>query len=156
MRAALLSLIFVCSAAQASVYQEVCGNANGTVQVKSGHGDEYVKVAKFTKDERGWQTTTAPELIEDAYYVAAPAIELEKEVNKRCEVTSWWYLRYSEIQIARYDGGAFNGDYVGLSEDKKTIQARVICEENGNGEWMECRNNAVGKASATRGPSFDK
>lgn len=129
--------------AEASWFQEYCSNGEATVQVAQGHNVNETKVTKRVVKKDGTlasKTIVVPE----ATVSEVESKDLENTSTTDCKAdwgfVSWRNIRYKKIKIEQADGSLFAKDIIGVSKDRRSVEASVICEENGNSETM-CPEN---------------
>lgn len=137
MKHILLSLLFVSSAAQASWYQEYCSTADGSTRIAHGHNENEITVTQYTYAKDG-TSTKASLVLADSQFDFSDTKILEETANTNCKTawgfSTWKNVRYHKVKITKADGTAFPAGIVGLTSDGLSIQASVLCEENGNSE----------------------
>ena len=136
MKKLTLAIAFLFSvSANASFYQISCSNADGTTTSANGHVENFLKVTKFT-----YQGNEAvKEIIDldkiDTVEVAYSNDQLiERKTTDGCPASwiSWQETRVVSISITNKDGSLFDKGIVGVSQDLKSINTHLICQEDGN------------------------
>lgn len=131
----------VAHAASASFYQVECSNGDGSVRMSSGHVSNK------------WVIQVDPPVGSqmDKYYLELKPNQLDvttsdnQEVyqnsEKKCSpgyqfgIAEWKKVTTKHVEISRKDGTPFPEGYA-VSRDGYTVEAYLICEENGNSQAL--------------------
>ncbi|MGZ5278687.1 MAG: hypothetical protein ACXWC9_02020 [Pseudobdellovibrionaceae bacterium] len=134
---ALLSLVVVQSA-QASYFQINCSNADHTVATASGHSKNSVTLTEYSYGDNG-PVYKSVEL--DAFNVNNEGLkttQLHEERKGGCVpgqstgFMSYKSVSYHQVRIQMTDGSLFSKNIIGVSQDLKSIEAFLICEQEVN------------------------
>jgi hypothetical protein len=139
---ALVTLMSLTTAAQASWYQEFCSNAEGTIKTANGHNENYQRLTK-----RVWENGRVTDTVVEAEHLVPKAEgqswEILKQEKRHCgpgQKYGFYSSRHvyakSEM-LVNADGSPFEKNIVGVSADQKSVHAMLICEMNMNSE-MPC------------------
>lgn len=104
---------------------------------QGGHVPHKVKVMKRLY-ENGEYTEEVIEL-EDVIEDTTDIVELSSKSTSSCQqnenesgFASWENVSAAKIKIVNRDGSEFEEGMAGLSQDKKSIEAFVVCKNEGN------------------------
>ena len=142
MASKFFSLVIVLSAmacltAHASYFQTTCSNATGAIKYSSGHDDNSFVVIT----EEGAGTWSSVNLIIERDEI----MEVSEEKGMSCPPGggksgyAWGRITsLVDLKVSRRGGSAFPTDALipGLSEDGKTIEATLLCEDYHDGEVL--------------------
>ncbi|MBC7532745.1 MAG: hypothetical protein H7318_14315 [Oligoflexus sp.] len=142
MKAFILGILLVSSAASASQSQEFCSNAEGTIEIATrGFTMKTVTATQRIPGQDG-SFKTREVLLTDAIVSILAAKPIENDYRKECfpgQMEGIGYgrnVQYKKIKIQRPEGAAFVRDIIGLSPDKKTLEVNMLCEEKLKAETL--------------------
>lgn len=134
MKGLFLWPLLVGTSVQASSYQEFCSNGEGTVKLTQGHIYNEISVTERIRNEG--QFLDKRVVLPDADVLILKAELLEQEKSNPCDddfgIIYWREVVYKKIRITNPDGSLFSQNIVGVSRDKRFVEASVICEAFGN------------------------
>ena len=142
----LFSLLFSSLGAKASYFQNYCGNAEGTVRVADGHDENYFMLTERVWGDHGVSEKQIKYIDYELSEKSSKSIEIENSFENSCKdgdetgYGSWKVVTSKVVTVYKVDGSLFSEDIVGVSEDRKTVSAYVICEENGS-SMVLCEDN---------------
>jgi hypothetical protein len=128
------------STAQASWYQDYCSNAESTVRLAHGHNDFFVEVTERNYDGKQVREQRIREGLE--YSILGDEIKVSESSQQHCNPgeemgwTSWQKVNAMKVRITRKDGELFSEKVVGVTSDRKAVEAFVICQNDGNSMMM--------------------
>lgn len=134
--------IALSSQASASWYQEYCSNGEGTTRVSSGHNDNTTTLTVRVWSNSGLSESTLDlSTAENIDMQVTNEKELSKESTQSCGTSGhgMWSGRtvnYRRVTFTKTDGGLFPKGTVGISKDRKSVQADLICEIQMNSETL--------------------
>lgn len=128
--------------ARASWFQTYCSNGESTIQIARGHDENFVSLTKkrWDRKSRTYIKTIVQLDLSTIKYSDSQVTALEETSNFSCYkngvegLATWKQVTAQNVAIAKRDGTSFMEDMPGISQDKRSINAFVICEHNGNGE----------------------
>ncbi len=133
---------------KASFFQIYCSNGEGTVKTSDGHIENQITLTERLWDQHGHQTDTPFVFNQgDLVVTKSSEISLEKSLEEHCAPgdeygwTGWREITAHKISISMPNGAEFSKKFIGLSEDRRSVNAYLICEDFGNSE-MACGGNA--------------
>ena len=136
--AILIGLMFAGSLANASWFQNNCSNGAGTVKLADGHDDFYIRLT-----EQKWENDQIKEtILEDERFQAEYSNEVvvHESSESSCNqeqgwgFATWYNVKQMTVTITKSDGSLFTEHTLGVSQDRKSVKAFMICEEFGNSE----------------------
>jgi|GEM_PF-6516048 len=135
----IIALMSLTTAAQASYFQINCSNADGTIMTGSGHGHNFVQLTKYSSDQNGSkQETIRFERGTVQKQDTLKTVKLLEESKQSCRkpgeggYASHHAVSASVVTFMNADGSLFDGNVMGVSKDRKTVKAELICETNVN------------------------
>jgi hypothetical protein len=133
---ALPWFLWIATNVQASSFQEYCSNGAATVKIARGHIENEVSVTQRVKKE--WSFVNQKVILPSPLILVKEVKQLEEHRDTVCTgewgVFYWRDVFYKRIQILQEDGSLFAPNTLGVSKDKRFVEASVICEEQGNSE----------------------
>lgn len=144
MKTLILTIAMVVSAsnAQASFFQNECGNASGSIRMSSGHvkNEIVLKTVKYDdKNQRKEDTVVLSR--QDVDVIELKKTEISSDSQKHCEAGSeagwgsWRSIDVVEVKLARRDGKSLPAGSTDLQKDG-TIVANLICDDQGNSQIL--------------------
>lgn len=135
----VIALMAVTTAAHASYFQVNCSNADGSIMTGSGHSDNYVQLTKYTSTDKGpkkeairFERGTVHQ--QDTIKSVSLVDESFQSCRKPGEpgFASHRSVSASTVTFVNAEGSLFDADIMGVSKDRKTVKADLICEHNMN------------------------
>ena len=143
-KAILFTLAAIGFSANASYYQSFCSNGEGTVKIAEGHNTDFKRLTERKWNGDGTYTDT---LVEGGMrHEFTDDKEMHSETKTSCGdgdeygLAFWVMTIARKVTIVREDGSLFSKDTIGVSEDLKSVHAYVICQEEGNSDYL-CEEN---------------
>jgi hypothetical protein len=134
-----LTLMLVTTAAEASYFQVNCSNADGSISSGSGHSQNYVQLTKYSYDNNGPKKELVRfERGQLHQQSTLKSVKLVSEQKQACHKTgeggfsSSRVVSASVVTFVNADGSLFDAEIMGVSKDRKTVKAELICETNVN------------------------
>ena len=111
---------------KASFVQEYCSNGEGTVMTASGHNNNFVQVTERFFNHGNPLETKIKLRRGNLAINKTNSTEIARiNTSKWC----WQDISTKQISISKNDGTTFSKNIVGVSEDKKSVNAFIICEK---------------------------
>lgn len=132
----MFALLVLGSNASASWFQENCSNAQGTVKTASGHNDNSITLTESTFTADGREISKKIDVdLSSVVQVASSEKELFSKVQSgKCQSgdSSTFYgsqkVTYQRLVLRQVDDRLFSKNIVGVSKDRKTVTAHLICD----------------------------
>jgi hypothetical protein len=135
----IIALMSLTTAAQASYFQVNCSNADGSIMTGSGHSENFVQLTKYTHDDNGPKKIIIR--FEDGkvfHQDTIKSVSLIDESKQVCRkpgeggFASRHSVSASIVTFVNADGSLFDEEIMGVSQDRKTVKAELLCETNMN------------------------
>lgn len=123
--------------AQASSMQESCSNAKGTVRFELGHYENYIEVTKWSSsDDEGTKYEKIRKDLHDGEWKLEELSSqiISNEQNSQCregeDIGFAWARKVDvrKVRITKSDGSLFEDGILGLTSDRKAVEATLLCE----------------------------
>jgi len=133
-----LLCLAVAQSAQASYFQINCSNADRTVATASGHSKSSVTLTEYSYGDNG-PVYKSVEL--DPHAVETEVLkntQLHEERKGGCApdqttgFMSYNSVSYENVRFQMRDGSLFSKEILGVSQDLKSVEAFLICEQEVN------------------------
>jgi hypothetical protein len=141
--ASIIILVLSSNSASASWYQTTCTTADGMTRSANGHSSFYTIITKVEYDKENNRIETPIELDYDNYdEKIIETKELISENSSNCDeetgygYSNWRNVNFQKLVITKRDGGLFSENISGVSRDRKSVTADMICEEEGNSQMF--------------------
>ena len=132
----LVSAVLFSLTSQASFVQETCSSADGSTVFNFGHINDTVQVTKYVKGAHVPVYLNRNDIRSERKHI----VDVKEEKFSSCDLNPGSGSGYAsfdtywtaELSLRNTDGSEFDQQIIGVSSDKKTVEAVVLCHRHIN------------------------